>query len=273
MTAFDNPETEAARPRPEFDTQIPYVALADPKFLGLTEAKFTVTPEEASAADVEKFAAWLINPSVDKFHNPKTAFYATYKPGGPDDRSPSRVVPLNQHEHKIIVRAQDPRHLSRGVLSTFLSGKQSLNPDIRRAIDTGAAIGDEAIKARVVAMLSYLGTLQKRDEELSKFIESAFNPNLNRRKDIDTRVATTDVFFLQIPELLGVVGMLKGWDTDKFKRAERSVHYRMFFDREGGAHVRYGRGILDLMSKHNKEKIALIENRVEAAGIVLSEDG
>lgn len=265
MTDTRTPEHE--QPRRDFEAQIPYADLVNPQLFGLDTDNFSVTPEAAAAADVENFERWLIDPDVNKFADPKQALYATYTPEG---QRRDIVVPLTEQEHKRIIRAKDPRHLSRGVLSTVLSGKQALNPDVRKAIDDAADIGDGAIEQKVAAMLDYLRTLENRDRELDKFIESSFNAGLNRRKDIDTRIAATDVFFLQIPEMLRVIGMLKGWDTDKFKLAEKSVHYRMFFDREGNAHLKYGRQLLDLMSRYNKAKVALFLDRVEAAGVVLS---
>ncbi len=208
---------------------------------------------EAAAADK------LRSSLIDVSRSSSEMFVVGYTPEGGNRE---RYVPLSPGEYKIILKARSPKWLGQTVMANTLSGKKSLLPSVERRQAEAEEDELNAIERKLRRVSTHLDeSLASEKQMLERLLEAAHHPGLQRRTELDTRVAVSTVLEWTLPQALEVVGRQRGWKDKQYALALQSIKYRLFFMRSRNQHLRNWVDTLSLLRDYDQEKINVFADR------------
>ncbi len=230
--------------------------VATPEYFNLDPVDYVdITPAMIEAAGPQKLRPDLI----DVHRGPNSSLIAGYTSEGSNSE---RYVPLFPYEYKLISRTNSPSRFGEIALANALSGKKSLLPSVERRNDEAQKVAVDAVESKRLKMVSHRDThLIPEIAMLDRLIEGAEHPGLLRRKEFDTRVAVSTVREWLLPQIVEVIGRMRGWNEQQHDLAKRSINYRLFFMRERNQHLHNWVETLKVLRDYDQEKANLFANR------------
>ncbi len=220
---------------------------------------------------IESAAADKLRPSLIDVSRGAGQFVVGYTP---EDSNRERYVPLSPLEYRIILRAQSPKWLGQTVMAHTLTGKKSLLPSAERRQTEAKENELKAVKDKLGHVASHLNlTLYPENQMLGRLLEAAQHPGLQRRSELDTRVAVSTVLEWILPRTLEVIGRQRGWKNKQYELAANAIKYRLFFMRSKNQHLKNWVDTLSLLRDYDQEKINVFADRAgRLAGYLIQHD-
>lgn len=212
-----------------------------------------ITTEMRKKAEPGNFLADLTHPS---------RLEDTYGVSYETDEGLHAYVALNPHEYGIILRSSNPRFLGRTVTSSTRRGKYSgLPQDALTEVATSKEVA--AFAVRYQRMGQYITkTLLPEAQLLGAIQEAADLSWRGRGKSSTLRMKLSAVLSQTMPNMLGVVGLQRGWNEEKADRAKRSLEARLFHTVPDRKRIHEWQSLLSVLSTYNEARETAFKERM-----------
>lgn len=187
-------------------------------------------------------------------------------------RSPGAVSFMSADEHRPVWVALNPIEYGHIIRNIEAMGAAAVNHTLATRSGTHSLEAHESaaersaihqIERKQTKMQDYLElTLQPETERLARFIEYTTHHWLRRKKGIDMHAELTWIQEELFGNLLTVVGRQRSWDEEQAALAQKSVQWRLFFDRGHNRHITNWRDMLTLAQQYQQAKTALYKDRI-----------
>ncbi|OGI95111.1 hypothetical protein A2917_01855 [Candidatus Nomurabacteria bacterium RIFCSPLOWO2_01_FULL_42_17] len=242
----------------DLDRQNVFAQVAMPEYWGMDLEQYAGLESRAiSAATTNRLRSSLIGlPRNSK------GFVVGYVANPQMDRSPTYIA-LTPTEFPLV------RGSIQSLGETTVAKVLKSRPDKTDFDNNNAAAqrgGVHAVEGKKIAIERYANTvLGPNHTRLARYIESASNPGLQRRKEISVREDVSWILNNIFGDMLLAIRHVRQWRPEQAELAKKAVEYRLFLDRDHNRHLRNWREMLSLALSYNSHKLALFNDKIAQA--------